>query len=135
MRVVGISGERLVFNLLKNKYGYSNVCWESRYAKEVGENVEGTDFNHYDIRYRNPKGDWVFVEVKTTKTDATDFELTKAEYEFGLENKGNYEIFHVRNIEDDEPTYRVFRLFEDDFQNSSEFSVIPNGYIIKYEEL
>lgn len=131
---IGKMGELMAVDYLIQQYGKDNVLWESRYAQELGENVQGSDNNHYDIRYKNSNGEWTYVEVKSSKNDVTEFSLTKAETEFGIENRDRYELFHITNIDSDNPTKRVFKPFDsDNFLESKEFTVIPNGYVFKYK--
>lgn len=131
---IGKMGELMVVDFLIKQYGEDNVLWESQYAQDFGENVQGSDNNHYDIRYKNSNGEWTYVEVKSSKNDVTEFSLTKAETEFGIENRERYELFHITNIESDNPTKRVFKPFDsDNFLESKEFTIVPNGYIFRYK--
>lgn len=131
---IGKLGELMAVDFLIKQYGKDNVLWESRYAQDFGENVQGSDNNHYDIRYKNSNGEWTYVEVKSSKNDVTEFSLTKAETEFGIENRGRYELFHITNIESENPTKRVFKPFDsDNFLESKEFTIVPNGYIFRYK--
>lgn len=84
LKEIGNKSEESVYKFL-TEHKYENVDW-------VSKDDEGL---HYDLRYSNKDGIVKYVEVKTF--DNGRFILSKAEYDFGLDNKENYEIWLVKN--------------------------------------
>ena len=85
---------------------------------------------HYDLKYRNKSGKWIFVEVKTTVSDKLEFKISNQEVNFGIENKSNYEIMIVTNALGDMKNRRIKQLKnpfkfgkEESFTSNSKFFV------------
>lgn len=133
---IGFIGEALVYHKLKEQFG--DVSWDSGYAKEANVNPKGDDMYHYDIKYK--KGDeYCFVEVKSTTTDNLEFEISELELEFAKENKKNYEIFIVTNVENEKPRIKNIGnpfVFEEgeSFMNCHRFTVLNDSFTIKMKE-
>ena len=133
---IGFIGEALVYHKLKEQF--SDVSWDSGYAKEANVNPKGDDMYHYDIKYK--KGDeYCFVEVKSTTTDNLEFEISELELEFAKENKKNYEIFIVTNVENEKPRIKNIGnpfVFEEgeSFMNCHRFTVLNDSFTIKMKE-
>ena len=134
---IGFIGEALVYHKLKEQF--SDVSWDSGYAKEANVNPKGDDMYHYDIKYK--KGDeYCFVEVKSTTTDNLEFEISELELEFAKENKKNYEIFIVTNVENEKPRIKNIGnpfVFEEgeSFMNCHRFTVLNDSFTIKMKEI
>lgn len=110
LKEIGNSSEKLVYDhLLENEF-HKNVYWAS-------EDNEGL---HYDIRYTNLENIVKYVEVKTF--DNSYFHLSKAEYDFGLNHKDDYEIWLVNNKKNIIPIT--------DFFTNKKYEVIPNEYLV-----
>jgi len=78
---------------------------------------------HYDIRYTSETGDVKYVEVKTF--DYGSFHLSKSEYDFGLKNKENYEIWLVKDKNIIIPIY--------DFFSNPKYKTTVNEYLVHLE--
>jgi len=138
---LGCIGEVVVYSTLKKKFGTDNVVWDSGYAKKANVNPKGDDSKNYDIKYRNSKGIWNFVEVKTTASDKLEFRISSSEVNFGIENKSNYEIMIVINALDDKKN-RVIKkvvnpfLFDKDesFTSNSKFLINNDNFTVKFIE-
>ena len=62
---------------------------------------ETNDYAHYDFSYQTKDGKTIYVEVKASKLDTpgrAHFFMSKAEYEFFLENKENYRLYYVNDV-------------------------------------
>lgn len=90
-------------------------------ADFVSEDNEGL---HHDIRYYNEDNVLKYVEVKSY--DSNKFFLSKEEYNFGKENKNNYEIWLLRNYEE------IFVI--KDFFDNAKYHLITNEFVIYLEQ-
>jgi len=110
LKEIGNSSEKLVYDHLLESEFHKNVYWAS-------EDNEGL---HYDIRYTNSENILKYVEVKTF--DNSYFHLSKAEYDFGLNHKDDYEIWLVNNKKNIIPIT--------DFFSNKKYEVISNEYLV-----
>ena len=110
LKDIGNISEKFVYNFLLNNSDYKDVYLAS-------EDNEGL---HYDIRYTDINNVVKYVEVKTF--DNNYFHLTKSEYDFGLNNKEDYEIWLVNNKKNIIPIK--------DFFINDKYQVISNEYLI-----
>ncbi|MBO4509276.1 MAG: DUF3883 domain-containing protein [Spirochaetaceae bacterium] len=62
---------------------------------------EFDDYAHYDFSFHTIDGKTIYVEVKASKLDTpgrAHFFMSRAEYEFFLENKENYWLYYVNDV-------------------------------------
>lgn len=142
---IGCIGEIIVFETLKKRYENSvenkNVFWDSDFAKRANVNPKGNDNKHYDIKYKNNYGKWIFVEVKTTSSNRLEFKISKEEVLFGTKNRNNYEIMIVTNAIGNSKDRKIKRLVNpfnfkkgESFTDNSKFYVKNDNFTIKLEE-
>lgn len=112
LKEIGNKSEQAVYDYLKNN-NYKNVDF-------VSQDNEGLQC---DIRYTNKKGIVKYVEVKNF--DSGSFFLSKYEYDFGLKNQKDYEIWLVKNKSE------IFQIF--DFFTNSKYIKNVSEYIIHLE--
>jgi hypothetical protein len=115
LKEIGNTSEKFVYNFLLNSSEYKDVYL-------VSEDNEGL---HYDIRYTNNQNVVKYVEVKTF--DNSYFHLTKSEYDFGFNNKEDYEIWLVNDKKNIIPIR--------DFFTNDKYKVISNEYLVYLEIL
>lgn len=99
----GTFGEVLIYNDEVIKVGAYDV------VKEV-EHVAFTqgDGLGYDVLSFNDKGEEVFIEVKTTTSNKIDgFYLTPKELQVAKDNRTNYKLYRVYNLDMKAGTYSV----------------------------
>lgn len=104
----GNSSEKIVFDYLSKKY--EAVYWAS-------QDNEGL---HYDIRYINEENVLKYVDAKTF--DNGNFHLSKAEYDFGIDNKEDYEIWLVQHQQKIIPIK--------DFFTNDKYEAVANEYLV-----
>lgn len=109
LKEIGNASEEFVMQHLK-KNNYVNVY-------KASDDNEGL---HYDIRYTDDEGIIKYIEVKSF--DNGMFYLSKDQFNFGLENKEDFEIWLVKNKETIIPIK--------DFYTNSKYQPITNEYII-----
>jgi hypothetical protein len=137
--ILGFIGEIIVFESLKKEFGIENVIWDSGYAQKASINPNGNDSKHYDIKYKNKDG-WNFVEVKTTTSDKLQFKISNLEVNFGIENKSNYEIRIVTNVNEKEKCRikilsNPFKFGKDEnFTDNMKFHVLNDNFTIRLIE-
>lgn len=115
LKEIGNSSEKFVYDFLLNSPDYKDVYLAS-------EDNEGL---HYDIRYTDYKDVVKYVEVKTF--DNNFFHLSKPEYDFGLENKEDYEIWLVNDKKNIIPIK--------DFFTNNKYKVVSNEFLVYLEIL
>lgn len=113
LKEIGNSSEKLVYDHLLESEFHKNVYWAS-------EDNEGL---HYDIRYTSLENIVKYVEVKTF--DNSYFHLSKAEYDFGVNHKDDYEIWLVNNKKNIIPIT--------DFFSNKKYEVISNEFLVYLE--
>ena len=109
LKEMGNTSEKIVFKHLKDN-NYEGVDWVARDNESL----------HCDIRYIDKNGTLKYVEVKTF--DGGRFFLSKSEYQFGLSEQENYEIWLVRNKHEIIPIT--------DFFSNSKYDPITSEYEI-----
>ncbi len=131
----GADGEEKVYNYLVEKYGENNVKWVSKNAEKKGAISNGDDNLHYDMRYKDDNGNWIYIEVKATASSRKSFSLTKEETKFGKEKKDKYKIVHIINLYDNDKMkkYGFIPFAEKNFMQSDKFAV-EIRYIFKYAD-
>src|SRR5690606_3610509 len=87
----GKLAEILVYNTLVNELGVENVKWVSGNSNTPDKN----DMLHYDIEYKNTKGEWKFLDVKSI-SEKQDI-ITKEEVKKGIESHDKYDIALIQN--------------------------------------
>ncbi|MBW4968849.1 DUF3883 domain-containing protein [Croceibacter atlanticus] len=108
----GDTAEKVVLDyLLDNNY------------KDVDPVAKFDPFFHYDIQYTAEDGAVKYVEVKSF--DSGSFYLSKSEYDFGLSNKENYEIWLVKDKNIIIPIY--------DFFLNPKYKTTINEYLVHLE--
>lgn len=135
---IGFTGETVVYNSLKKKYGEKNVSWESGYAKEANVNPLGDDMNHYDLWFEE-NGERKYVEVKSTNSDNLEFEISEAEFEFGVTKGESYMVFIVTNVESKDRKIKNIGnpfIFKDgeSLTSNPRFTMLNDKFIIKMKE-
>jgi hypothetical protein len=115
LKEIGNSSEKFVYDFLLNCPDYKDVYLAS-------EDNEGL---HYDIRYTDSKDTVKYVEVKTF--DNNYFHLSRPEYDFGQENKEDYEIWLVNDKKNIIPIK--------DFFTNDKYKVISNEFLVYLEIL
>jgi hypothetical protein len=108
----GKKSEKIAYKALVEKYGKENVFRKSNEDDSSG----------YDLKYRDNKGEWKYVEVKTYSGNR--FYLTRNEKEFADGHKGRYEIFLVGD--------EILRIKDVDFSNSNKFKLTSKEYVVEY---
>lgn len=93
---------------LIGKYGENAVKkYLERKRKELGIigsidcPCETNDYAHYDFSYQTKDGKTIYVEVKASKLDTpgkAHFFMSRAEYDFFLENKESYRLYYVNDV-------------------------------------
>lgn len=134
----GLNAERYVFNKLCKRYGNS-VKWVSENARADGTNPDGRDGDGYDITYVDDDGNQFYVEVKSTKGNKIDFNITPNELEFGENHANNYEVILVTNWGKDLKIKRLQNLFcysdNEDRHNNNKFRLdVVEEFSISCEE-
>lgn len=109
----GYSSEEIVYKKLLLEYGEESVIWSSKINDSLG----------FDIKYKNKKNQWKFVEVKTF--NSYQFYITENEKFFADSHIGDYEIFLVKGHE-------IYLIDNINFNDSTRFIIKPNQYIVKY---
>src|SRR5690606_8240365 len=113
LKEIGNSSEKFVYDFLLNSPDYKDVYLAS-------EDNEGL---HYDIRYTDNQNVVKYVEVKTF--DYGFFHLAKSEYDFGVNNKEDYEIWLVNDKKNIIPIK--------DFFTNNKYEVLPNEFLVYLE--
>ena len=113
LKDIGNSSEKFVYDFLLNNSDYKDVYL-------VSEDNEGL---HYDIRYTDNKDVVKYVEVKTF--DNSYFHLTKSEFDFGYNNKEDYEIWLVNDKKNIIPIK--------DFFTNDKYEVVSNEFLVYLE--
>lgn len=108
----GKSSEKTILDYFKNNN-----------FKDVDPVSKFDPYFHYDIQYTNDRGIVKYVEVKTF--DSGNFYLSKLEYDFGFQNKENYEIWLVKDENIIIPIY--------DFFSNPKYKTTVSEYIIHLE--
>lgn len=132
---VGFIAESIVYNILV-KMGKMDVEWKSGNAEKAKVIPKGDDALGYDIRYNDEIGNH-FIEVKGSKSNNIEFNLTKNEFDFGMENKDKFEIWFV-SVNEEIKLSKVYNLgqifiFKDgeNFFKNSRFSVESSEFKIR----
>lgn len=112
LKQIGNSSEDIVEKYLKDN-NYSNIY-------KVTEDNDGL---HYDIRITDQHGNIKYIEVKTFNNGM--FYLSKDEYDFGVENQQDYEIWLVHNGD------TIFPIR--DFFTNEKYQLVPEKYIVYLE--
>lgn len=124
---IGKSAEQLVYNTLVDTYGKENVNWVSGFST----NPNKDDSLHYDIEYKNEKGDRKFLEVKSISDN--QFIISYSEVEKGKAEPDKYEIALVNN----NTIYLLKDLFKfeqgESFDNNSKFIANTKDYIFSFK--
>lgn len=110
-RELGNKAESEVYASLVKEYGEEYVDWVSKRDDTLG----------YDIKYKDKKNEWKYVEVK--KVSGRYFYLSKNEKGFADKNRINYELFLVY----DDLIKRFDRI---DFSDSDSFIIEIDKYKI-----
>ena len=113
LKEIGNSSEKFVYDFLLNSPDYKDVYLAS-------EDNEGL---HYDIRYTDNQDVVKYVEVKTF--DNSYFHLTKSEFEFGDNNKEDYEIWLVNDKKNIIPIK--------DFFTNDKYEIVSNEFLVYLE--
>ncbi|WP_111709119.1 protein NO VEIN domain-containing protein [Lutibacter citreus] len=98
------------------KHFQKDNCEEVLWLNEKEE--QGSPF---DIRVK-VKGEYFFIECKGTSTSSKEFYLTKNEWKFYLENRKNYRLYFVSEINSDNP--KIIRI-EDLISSLEKLELIP----------
>ncbi|MBA9027603.1 DUF3427 domain-containing protein [Peribacillus huizhouensis] len=105
---LGLKGELLVVNHLKNVLGYDTIHTSV---------IEG-DGAGYDIEAFKEDGTSLYIEVKTTKGGInTPFIITANELAFSLEYTNNYELYRVYEYDHNSNSGKFYRV-EGDLKDS-----------------
>jgi hypothetical protein len=135
---IGLIGEYYVYRALVNKYGADKVFWISENAKMANINPQGSDSEGYDIRYINENNQVRYVEVKSSSSDESTFQMSPEEVKFAEKHATEYELIFVANVLTE--TRRMNNLgnifnYPDDesFNNNSRFSVENDGFRIRFQ--
>ncbi|WP_298476103.1 DUF3883 domain-containing protein [uncultured Maribacter sp.] len=103
---VGYKAEKYLYaELLKNNW--EEVIWV---------NEESEQYLPYDFKVSN-KGEVFYYECKGTASDSNEFLVTKNEWQFYLENRKNYRLCFVSNV-DSQPSYIRFMDLINDIEES-----------------
>ncbi|GAA0723818.1 hypothetical protein GCM10009430_27660 [Aquimarina litoralis] len=97
------------------KYLYTELL-KKNWEKVVWVNEETEQFLPYDFKVSN-KGKILYYECKGTASDSKEFLLTKREWQFYLENRNNYRLCFVSNV-NLEPSYVRFMDLINDMEQS-----------------
>ena len=123
----GKKAELLVYNTLVNKYGIENVKWVSGNSTTPDKN----DKLHYDIEYKNEKGEWKYLEVKAISDN--QFIISGAETNKGISEPNKFEVALVNDNE----IYIIKDLFVFDsgetFECNSKFVAYPKDYVFVFD--
>ena len=122
----GKSAEQLVYNTFVQKFGIENVKWVSGNSNTPDKN----DKLHYDIEYKNEKGEWKYLEVKAISDNY--FIISSSEKKQGLSEPNKYEMALVK----DDNIYIVESLFHfkkgERFDSNSKFVAHAKDYIFTF---
>jgi hypothetical protein len=101
--------EQFLFQYLTNEFPKSNVVWLN--SDEDENFVESWD-NH-DFEIQDKKGNVInYIDCKGTPKSKRTFYLTQNEWEFFLNNKDNYQIYRIFNLEGTENVLVIDNLME-----------------------
>ena len=123
-RRAGKIAEMKAYSKLRAKFGKDKVRWVSGFSNTSDK----SDELHYDIKYKNEKGDWRFVEVKSF--NGSHFHLSNDERKYAeeKENRGFYDFALVQG--DDVYMFPGFFGEGVNFENNEMYSATPSDYII-----
>lgn len=113
LKEIGNTSEKFVYEFLLNNSDYKDVY-------RASEDNEGL---HYDIRYTDNQNVVKYVEVKTF--DNSYFHLTKSEYDFGINNKEDYEIWLVNDKKNIIPIK--------DFFTNDKYKIVSSEFLVYLE--
>ncbi|MFW9930972.1 MAG: DUF3883 domain-containing protein [Candidatus Thorarchaeota archaeon] len=86
---LGKEGEKRIYEGLKKEFPALEIEWKNE-EKESGL--------PYDILITYNSEQQEFIEVKTTQTNAKQFEMSEREFAFALENSDNYKLYLIINL-------------------------------------
>lgn len=127
-RALGLAGEKLVFEKERERL---TVIGRPDLADSVVHTsvVEG-DGAGYDIRSYDDNGSLLYLEVKTTRGNAsTDFFMSSNEVAFAKAHAHNYRLFRVYDWDDQSKSGRAFLLSGSELFDRTE--AIPTSYKMK----
>lgn len=104
----GLIGEAAAYKELKALY--PSTRWVSGNAEKAGAVEKGDDSCGYDMYYIDGEGNTQYVEVKASRNDGIDFQMSDSEFKFACDHAKEYEIIFVRIGDDDKPINKPMRL-------------------------
>lgn len=120
---IGLKGEFAVYQYLLKASWATDIRWLSKNAESYILNLVGDDSLGYDIRFIDSSGRLRYVEVKSTTAANVEFILTRNEYLFALENRGQYLVALVTHVEE---KFRRFYFLENLFEEREDFDFFSN---------
>ena len=127
-KITGMLGEEIVMEIEKHYLKAMNKEFLAEKVEHVSK--EKGDGSGYDILSYFIDGRKKYIEVKSTiKSESNSFYLSKNELDFMKENKDNYYIYRVFNVNENgqEPFLKAYDV--NDVLNSAE--ITPTQYIVK----
>ena len=119
---IGLKGEKLVFDMLKNQN--PSAKWVSENAKIADVNPEGRAGLGYDIEYVDVNGDRVFIEVKTSTTSEITFFMSENEFDFAIKHLSEYRIYYVSEVLSKKPKILILdNVFKGNDFNAENYSL------------
>ena len=88
----------------------------NNWEEVIWVNEESEQYLPYDFKVSN-KGEVFYYECKGTASDNNEFLVTKNEWQFYLENRKNYRLCFVSNV-DSQPSYIRFMDLINDIEES-----------------
>ena len=123
--MIGKKGELFIMDKEKKRLEDSGIIREG--YPEHSSLI--SDSFGYDIKSLNARSEDIFIEVKTTTGQKEDpkskeFNISKSEYKYYEDNKQNYKLYRVYDVEDNQSYDEV---------NMDNVQLLPSGgYIVKY---
>lgn len=103
-KVVGNTGELLIYNYLCKEYGQENVISKSEAFVDLGLLTAGqASSGEFDISYKDTNDNIHFVEVKTGNNHS--FFISENELKFAKEHADKYELYLVYNLDAETPEF------------------------------
>lgn len=105
-KAMGLAGELLAYHFLRTKHRdrFHDECWVSENRSSLFPEA-GRDDHGFDFRVNTTEHEWLY-EVKATREDTCEFELTDNEYrkaaEAAAEKKQRYRILVIQHVFDPE---------------------------------
>jgi len=79
-------------------------------AQIIWNNKYGESAMNYDLKLIDDNIEY-FIEVKTTKTNETSFSISCIEMDFAKEKEGNYILYLITNVGNENMKYYKFKNF------------------------